>query len=117
MTKYQEIIKSILLNEATEYRQAVRDSGKSMVQSMAVMLMLLKEDSATALKKFPGTLAVIEEHGIKLPEEEAELEGIVKKIAEEGDGAPTSTMNVSAGIDSATPRIYPKGKKNVQTNP
>lgn len=117
MTKYQEIIKSILLNEATEYRQAVRDSGKSMVQSMAVMLMLLKEDSATALKKFPGTLAVIEEHGIKLPEEEAELEGIVKKIAEEGEGAPTSTMNVSAGIDSATPRIYPKGKKNVQTNP
>ena len=117
MTKYQEIIKSILLNEATEYRQAVRDSGKSMVQSMAVMLMLLKEDSATALKKFPGTLAVIEEHGIKLPEEEAELEGIVKKIAEDGEGAPTSTMNVSAGIDSATPRIYPKGKKNVQTNP
>ncbi len=117
MTKYQEIIKSILLNEATEYRQAVRDSGKSMVQSMAVMLMLLKEDSATALKKFPGTLAVIEEHGIKLPEEEAELEGIVKKIAEEGEGAQTSTMNVSAGIDSATPRIYPKGKKNVQTNP
>ena len=117
MTKYQEIIKSILLNETTEYRQAVRDSGKSMVQSMAVMLMLLKEDSATALKKFPGTLAVIEEHDIKLPEEEAELEGIVKKIAEDGEGAPTSTMNVSAGIDSATPRIYPKGKKNVQTNP
>lgn len=113
MMSYQETIKSILLNENVELRSLVRDHGKStMTRKLSVMMMLLKEDASTAAKRYPDIINLIEEHDIMLPEEEAELDGIVKKVTEEGEGAaPAGDMNVTAGIDSSTPRIWPKGKK------
>ena len=62
-----------------------------------------------------NVVAILEEHGVKLPEEECALEAMVKKIYEEGGGgeAPVgeAPTNVSANIDATTPRIYNKKKK------
>lgn len=102
----------------------------SMSNKLSVVLLLASEHPSKSIeenlkhieKKFKTVISIIEEHAVKLPEEECALEEIVKKISEEGEGsgesAPVSTSdiaNTSANIESGTARIHPKKKKD-ETN-
>lgn len=128
----KEFVRSILLRESSELRDQIREvfsryisehSNASMTLKMSVGMLLLNELSSKdrivtgfskiLAEKFESVLRIVMEHGLKLPEEEVELENCVKAIYEEGEGgapAPTASAptNVVAGIEPGTPRIKKK---------
>jgi hypothetical protein len=126
----RDFVKAILLNEEFDGRNTIRQtvlplferSNAPIVEKLSTMILIAKNHRKSTLEeclkemnsKFSTVLTIIEEHGVRLPEEEVELSKMVKAIYEEGEGggegaAPT---NVSAGIDSSTPRI--KRKQSVE---
>ena len=132
MQHQNQIVKAILLKENFEHRNQIRDTllplfeatDISMTNKLSVALLLASESKKYSLtealdnvkKNFMNVVAILEEHDVKLPEEECALEAMVKKIYEEGEGggeAPVgeAPTNVSANIDATTPRIYNKKKK------
>lgn len=131
----QDFIRAMLLKESLEHSDVIRaallpmyeqHSNCSRVNMLTVTMMLVAEAKDKSLdacleyitQNFSKVMSIVEEYGVKLPEEEVQLEQIVKAIAEEGEGgAPaggeggTPPTNVSAGIDAATPRIYRNKKR------
>lgn len=129
----QDFIKAVLLKESLEHSEVIRavllplyeKHDCSRVNMLTVTMMLVAEAKDKSLdacleyitKNFSKVINIVEEYGVKLPEEEVQLEQIVKAIAEEGEGgAPagdggTPPTNVTAGIDAATPRIYRNKKR------
>jgi hypothetical protein len=123
--QYQEqIVKAMLLNEKFDERSQITDAllplfesvNAPMTKKLSVAILLATESKNRSLvemleyvkKNFVNVMSIIEEHDVKLPEEECALEATVKKIYEEGE-APA---NVTANIDATTPRIDPKKKKD-----
>lgn len=122
----QDFIKAILLKESFEHCENIRATllplyeqhAGSYVNMLTVTMMLINESVDKSIvpclehivKKFGKVIDIIEEYGIKLPEEEVQLEQIVKMIVEDGESAgataSTAPTNVVAGIDPATPRIH-----------
>lgn len=129
----QDFVKAILLKEDFAYRSMIREvlvplfeqANTTMTNKLSVTMMLVQESQSKTLdeclahikKNFVAVIAIMEEYGIKLPEEEVALADAVKQISEEGEGAAspavgsTTPTNVTAGIDSSTPRIYPRKRK------
>lgn len=131
MQHKQNIVKAILLKENFDGRDEIRNallplfeaSDISMTSKLSVALLLASEKKNYSLsealenvkKNFSNVVAILEEHDVKLPEEECALEAAVKKIYEEGEGGEVvsdTPANVTANIDPSTPRIYPKKKKD-----
>lgn len=133
MQHKQNIVKAILLKENFDGRDEIRNallplfeaSDISMTSKLSVALLLASEKKNYSLsealenvkKNFSNVVAILEEHDVKLPEEECALEAAVKKIYEEGEGGGGEVVsdtpaNVTANIDPSTPRIYPKKKKD-----
>lgn len=125
------------MNESLEHSKAIRavllplyeQHTTSMVNKLTVTMMLIQESKSKSLEScleyikenFNKIVAIIEEYGVKLPEEEVQLEQIVKAIAEDGEGAPvasggTPPTNVTAGIEPTTPRIYRNKKRKEETD-
>lgn len=117
-----EFSKALLSDTSLQEQKIINDSllplinqgNASLHRKLQCLLLLgstnfpLTEESTENIKtNWNKILTIIEEHDIKLPEEEIAIESAMKSIAEEGE-APT---NVSAGIDASTPRIYPKKQK------
>lgn len=114
----------MLLNEKFDERSQILESllplfesvNAPMTKKLSVAILLATESKNRSLvemleyvkKNFVNVMSIIEEHDVKLPEEECALESTVKKIYEEGE-APA---NVTANIDATTPRIDPKKKKD-----
>lgn len=132
MQHQNQIVNAILLKENFDGRNEIRNAllplfeatDVSMTTKLSVALLLASEKKNCSLtealnnvkKNFSNVVAILEEHDVKLPEEECALEATVNKIYEEGDGggeAPVgeAPTNVSANIDATTPRIYNKKKK------
>lgn len=129
----QDFVKAILLKEDFAYRSSIREVlvplfeqvNTTMTNKLSIVMMLVQESQSKTLdeclahikKNFAAVVSIMEEYGIKLPEEEVALADAVKQIKEEGEGgaAPavgsTTPTNVTAGIDSSTPRIYPRKRK------
>lgn len=130
----QDFIKAVLLKESLEHSEAIRaallplyeqHSNCSRVNMLTVTMMLVAESKQKSLescleyitKNFSKVISIVEEYGVKLPEEEVQLEQIVKAIAEDGEGAApaggegSAPTNVTAGIDASTPRIYRNKKR------
>lgn len=130
----QDFIKAVLLKESLEHSEAIRaallplyeqHSNCSRVNMLTVTMMLVAESKQKSLescleyitKNFSKVISIVEEYGVKLPEEEVQLEQIVKAIAEEGEGAApaggegSAPTNVTAGIEPTTPRIYRNKKR------
>lgn len=132
----QDFIKAVLLKESLEHSEAIRaallplyerHSNCSRVNMLTVTMMLVAESKQKSLescleyitKNFSKVISIVEEYGVKLPEEEVQLEQIVKAIAEEGEGAAPAgdggasdvPANVTAGIEPTTPRIYRNKKR------
>ena len=119
--KSKNFVRSILLNEEFESRDSIREAllplyestTGSMANKLAITLMLAEDAKSDSIeeqldhikKNFASVVGVIEQYEVKLPEEEVALEAMVASMFEEGE------MNVTAGIDASTPRIYPKKKK------
>lgn len=135
MQHQQQIVKAILLKENFDGRDQIREvllplfesTNATMTNKLSIALLLatdnknhnLTESLEHIKKNFKNVVAILEEHDVKLPEEECALESVVKKIYEEGEGsAPASDApaNVTDNIDASTPRIYTKKKKD-ETNP
>lgn len=127
----QDFIRAVLLKESLESSKAIRAAllplyeqhQSSMTNMLAVTMLLVSESKDKSLeacleyitKNFSKVISVVEEYGVKLPEEEVHLEQIVKAIAEEGEGgggdASAAPTNVTAGIEPTTPRIYRNKKR------
>lgn len=133
----QDFIKAVLLKESLEHSEAIRavllplyeqHSSCSRVNMLTVTMMLVTEAKDKSLdacleyitKKFSKVINIVEEYSVKLPEEEVQLEQIVKAIAEDGEaggGAESAApTNITAGIDASTPRIYRNKKRKDEEN-
>lgn len=122
----KDFIRAVLLNESHENNKAIRDvllplyekHQSSIVNMLTVTMMLVNEARGKSLSEcllyiesnFSKVVSVVEEYHVKLPEEEVQLEQIVKEISEDGE-APA---NVTAGIDAGTPRIRTKQSKIIE---
>lgn len=125
----QDVIRAVILNEEFEHRDEIRDvvlpmlteSDGSIVTKLSVIMLLCQEavkkkiDCVKHLQeKFSAVLAVIEEYGVKLPEEEAILKKTIDELEEDGEGTVAVSApiaNVTAGIEPTVPRI--KARKRV----
>ena len=130
----QDFIRAVLIKESVDYNQVIRAAvlplyeqheSASFVNMLTVTMMLFAESKSKSLdvclehitKNFSKIIAIVEEYGVKLPEEEVQLEQIVKSLAEEGEGGGSSApTNVTAGIDATTPRIYRDKKRKEETD-
>lgn len=126
----KDFIRAVLVKESlnsTEIRAALlplyEQHTTSMTNMLVVTMMLITESKCKTLdtcldyitQNFGKVVSVVEEYGVKLPEEEVQLEQIVKEISEEGEapvGGGEAPTNVTAGIDPTTPRIYRKRHKD-----
>lgn len=132
----QDFIRAVLLKESLGHSNVIRAAllplyeqhETSIVNKLTVTMLLIQESKAKSLdacleyitKNFNKVIKIVEEYAVKLPEEEVQLEQIVKAIAEEGegggDGGAAAPTNVTAGIEPTTPRIYRKKRKEEDTD-
>lgn len=98
----------------------LQESTSSLVRKLSCMLLIAEQKNSFDVQvleeiktKWSRILSIVEEHDIHLPEQELAIEAAISQIQEEGEGAAAPT-NVSAGIDSSTPRIDPKKRKEAK---
>lgn len=113
-TSNTDFIKHILGSELSK----LLTESVPLVTQFSVMLMMhkvnnniLSESVADIKKNFSKILQIVTENCLQMPEEECEVSTAIKKLTEEGEGAPVAApTNVTAGIEPTVPRIYTKKK-------
>jgi hypothetical protein len=128
----QHFIRAILSQPITDVQTAISESMLpllehkcSSVQTKLSVMLMIFENSQGSLEArldniktlFGKIIGIVEDHELKLPEEDCIVETVVKEISEEGEGAapaPSAPANVTAGIEPTVPRIKPRKTKEVE---